>query len=34
MPFKIVYQSLTKGYVRGGVYWDFYGFADYVVAKK
>lgn len=34
MPFKIVYQSITKGYVRGGVYWDFYGFADYVVAKK
>jgi ubiquinone/menaquinone biosynthesis C-methylase UbiE len=34
MPFKIVYQSITKGYVRGGVYWDLYGFADYVVAKK
>lgn len=34
MPFKIAYQSITKGYVRGGVYWDYYGFADYVVAKK
>jgi len=34
MPLKIIYQSLTQGYVRGGVYWDFYGFADYVVAKK
>jgi ubiquinone/menaquinone biosynthesis C-methylase UbiE len=34
MPFKIIYQSITKGYVRGGVYWDYYGFADYVAAKK
>ena len=34
MPIKIAYQSITKGYVRGGVYWDYYGFADYVVAKK
>ncbi len=34
MPFKIVFQTLTKGYVRGGVYWDYYGFADYVLAKK
>ena len=34
MPFKIIFQSLTKGYVRGGVYWDYYGFADYVVGKK
>ena len=34
MPFKIIYQSITKGYVRGGVYWDYYGFADYVLAKK
>ena len=34
MPFKIIFQSITKGYVRGGVYWDYYGFADYVCAKK
>ncbi len=34
MPFKIVYQTLTKGYVRGGVYWDYYGFAEYVCARK
>jgi ubiquinone/menaquinone biosynthesis C-methylase UbiE len=34
MPLKIVYQTLTKGYVRGGVYWDYYGFAEYVLAKK
>ncbi|MEK6614980.1 MAG: class I SAM-dependent methyltransferase [Bacteroidota bacterium] len=34
MPFKIVYQSITKGYVRGGVYWDYYGFAEYVCARR
>jgi SAM-dependent methyltransferase len=34
MPLKILYQSITKGYVRGGVYWDYYGFAEYVCAKK
>lgn len=34
MPLKIVYQKLTKGYVRGGVYWDYYGFAEYVFSKK
>ena len=34
MPLKIVYQTLTKGYVRGGVYWDYYGFAEYVLARK
>ena len=34
MPFKIIYQTLTKGYVRGGVYWDYYGFAKYVVGKN
>jgi ubiquinone/menaquinone biosynthesis C-methylase UbiE len=34
MPFKIIYQKFTKGYVRGGVYWDYYGFAEYVCARK
>ena len=34
MPLKIVVQTLTKGYVRGGVYWDYYGFAEYAVAQK
>tara|TARA_B100001059_G_scaffold174012_1_gene174256 strand:+ start:506 stop:1153 length:648 start_codon:yes stop_codon:yes gene_type:complete len=34
MPIKIPLQLLTKGYVRGGVYWDWYGFADYIVAEK
>lgn len=34
MPVKIVVQLLTKGYVRAGVFWDFYGFAEFVIAKK
>jgi SAM-dependent methyltransferase len=34
MPIKIPLQLVTKGYVRGGVYWDWYGFADYLVAEK
>ncbi len=34
MPFKIIFQSIIKGYVRGGVYWDYYGFAEYVCARK
>ncbi len=34
MPIKIIVQLLTKGYVRGGVFWDLYGFADYVIARK
>ena len=34
MPVKIIIQLLTKGYVRAGVFWDLYGFAEYVIAKK
>lgn len=34
MPIKILLQRITKGYVRGGVYWDYYGFADYLIAEK
>lgn len=34
MPFKIIHQYLTRGFVRGGVYWDYYGFAEYVCARR
>lgn len=34
MPIKIVLQFFTKGYVKSGVFWDFYGFADYVIVRK
>lgn len=34
MPVKIPLQLITKGYVRAGVFWDFFGFAEFVLAKK
>ncbi len=34
MPAKIVLQLLTKAHVKAGVFWDLYGFADYVIARK
>ena len=34
MPVKIIVQLITKRYVRAGVFWDLYGFADHVIAKK
>jgi 2-polyprenyl-3-methyl-5-hydroxy-6-metoxy-1,4-benzoquinol methylase len=34
IPVKVVFQLLTKGYIRAGVFWDLYGFAEYVVARK
>ncbi len=34
MPIKIVVQKIQLGYVKGGVYWDWYGFADYLIARK
>lgn len=34
MPIKIIVQKLTKGYVKGGVFWDWYGFADFVLIRK
>lgn len=34
MPFKILIQLMTKRYVRAGAFWDFYGFADFIIAKK
>ena len=34
MPVKIIIQLVTKGYVRAGVFWDLYGFAEYVIAQK
>lgn len=34
MPIKIPLQLIINGYVQGGVYWDWYGFADFVFGKK
>ncbi|MFH1005818.1 MAG: class I SAM-dependent methyltransferase [Bacteroidota bacterium] len=34
MPFKIPIQLISKRYVRAGVFWDLFGFADFIIAKK
>ncbi len=34
MPVKAAVQLITRGYVRGGTFWDLYGFAVHVVASK
>jgi SAM-dependent methyltransferase len=34
MPAKIIYNKLKKGFVPGSVYWDLYGFAEFVYAIK
>lgn len=34
IPVKVIYQLLKIGYVPANVFWDLFGFADYVVAKK
>jgi ubiquinone/menaquinone biosynthesis C-methylase UbiE len=34
MPLKIPFHLLKSGYVPGSVYWDFFGFAEFVFAKR
>lgn len=34
MPAKIIYNKFKKGFVPGSVYWDLYGFAEFVYAIK
>jgi 2-polyprenyl-3-methyl-5-hydroxy-6-metoxy-1,4-benzoquinol methylase len=34
MPFKIPFHLLKSGYVPGSVYWDYYGFAEFIFAKR
>jgi len=34
IPFKVIHNFLTRGYIRAGTFWDLYGFAEYVVGKK
>lgn len=34
MPIKIPLQKIQLGYVKGGVYWDWYGFASFVTGVK
>lgn len=34
MPVKIIHNKIKYGYVMGSVYWDWYGFAEFVWAQK
>jgi SAM-dependent methyltransferase len=34
MPFKMVHNKIKYKYVTGSTYWDWYGFAEFVFAKK
>lgn len=34
MPIKIPYHILKSGYVPGSVFWDWYGFAEFVFGQK
>ncbi len=34
MPLKIAHNLIKYGYVMGSVYWDWYGFAEFVWAQK
>ena len=34
LPLKIVHNKLKYKYVMGSVYWDLYGFAEYIWAKR
>lgn len=34
MPARILYNKIKRGFVPGSVYWDLYGFAEFVYAQK
>ena len=34
MPVKIIHNKIKYGYVMGSVYWDWFGFAEFVYAEK
>lgn len=34
LPLKVLYSKWKVGYVEGGVFWDLFGFADYIFAQK
>lgn len=34
MPLKMVYNKIKRGIIPGSVYWDLYGFAEFVYAIK
>lgn len=34
LPFMIIKSYVTLGYLRGSVFWDLFGFAEYILAEK
>ena len=34
MPLTVPYNLIRKGYLRGSLFWDFFGFAEYVFAER
>jgi hypothetical protein len=34
LPITIITETLKKGYLPGGVFWDLMGFAEYAYAEK
>ncbi len=34
IPVKVIYNLLTRGYIRAGTFWDLFGFAEYVTGTK
>lgn len=33
-PYKMIKSKIQRGYVRGYVYWDLYGFGNYILMRK
>lgn len=33
-PYKMIKSKIQRGYVRGYVYWDLFGFGNYILIKK
>lgn len=33
-PYKMIKSKISRGYIRGYVYWDLFGFANYVLVRK
>ena len=34
IPLKILYYKLKRKKLTGGIFWDLFGFAEFIIAKK
>ncbi len=34
IPFMVIKSLLTLGYIRGSAFWDLFGFAEYILARR